>query len=295
MKLDAHAMSVSVAEDWLRSFWKPLDWQSNTYLRACLFSRAVSSHGRWVKSDLNGFQRKCERKKRRSELQLTLFQCPSEYLLVSSLLLRCGVTWVSRYIADWALQFGCCAMSFNLLQLRLLSLVTPEDHFGVLLQRKTKNLLQIASANSSSLLLFQFHACLSVSILISSNILLYFSAARGGSKAQPICSDIKRCLDVRDMWAREKETEVKRRRRAGLTCRLTCFRGPPFPCRSAWMPASNLESRSSLGLPNSLPCYSDHSQATQQTAFSLSFCHPASLHPSISLQPNLLQKWLNKN
>lgn len=219
MKLDAHAMSVCVAEDWFRSFLKPLDWQSYTYLRTCIFSRATSSHGRWVKSDLNGFQRKCERKKRRSESRRAwlFFSVPLNICCVCCDLELC-------YVADWTLQFGCLLLRLS--QQGPISLVTPEDQFSVLSQRKTTSFLHshrlrhlhfysfVASElflycnrNASSLLLFQFHSCLGVSILTSSSILIHFSAARGGSKAQPICPDIKRCLDVRDMWAREKETD----------------------------------------------------------------------------------------
>lgn len=125
---------------------------------------------------------------------------------------------------------------FRLLHLGRISLVTPEDCFGLLSQRKTKSFLhsnhllhlhfqQLCKFYKYNerfvykqgilplLLLFfflQFHACPGVSIPTSTNRLIHFSGARQGSKAQPICSDIKRCLDVRDVRARENETEVKR-------------------------------------------------------------------------------------
>lgn len=154
MKLDAHAMSVSVAEDWFRSFWKPLDWQSNTYLRACIFSRAVSSHGRWVKSDLNGFQRKCERKKEGQRYNRLFLSVPL------------NICWFLHCSCDVELHW--CWLTLLIEHCTLAAIWC--------------GLISCTRTCSSLCYVFSCVLYLCVSIRTSSNILIHFSAARGDLK-----------------------------------------------------------------------------------------------------------------
>lgn len=138
--------------------------------------------------------------------------------------------------------------------------------------------------NSFSLPRFQFHSCVGATISTSSSGLIYFLAARGGSKARPICSDIKRCLDVRDTRARKNKTELKRRCEQDWHVVWRVF-------RDLLLPAALLEWRRLIwraGAPLGLRTHRLVTQTTPQSnnrQLSL-FCHAA--FPQLSVSPHYL-------